>query len=85
MTFCYVSGSGEMLSLGFMHITPSANSSHTAQEYAKSAGYSPNDIITDQSEDLESHDNILVNPVVHCEATNPGVPVYKCVVLKNFR
>ena len=73
-----LSGIGEMVSLGCIYISPSANTLYTVLEYVKCAGY------TSEMEAGLSSD-VIESPVVQFDDTNPGVCVYKTAVIENFR
>ena len=77
-------GTGDMLSVGCVHVTPSAASLYTAMEYAKSSGHTPNmDPLADPKE--EDMWNCVSKLVVDFESTNPGAEMNKVVVIRNYR
>ena len=74
-------GTGDMLSLCCVHVTQSADSILTANKYAESAGYYS--LIESPVEVSSVVDGSL--SVVEFDNTNPGIPVYKTVVIRNYR
>ena len=77
----YDTGAGDMLSLCCVHVTQSADSVLTANKYAESAGYYS--LIESPVEVSSVVDGSL--SVVEFDNTNPGIPVYKTVVVRNYR
>ncbi len=73
-------GTGDMLSLCCVHVTQSADYIVTANKYAESAGYYS--LIEPPSVEVSVDGSLSI--VRFCN-TNPGIPVYKTVVIRNYR
>ena len=70
-----------MVSVECVHVTTSANSVLTANEYAKTTGHSS----SFDSADCQKESESAFDCVIQFGHNNPGVAVYKTVVIKNYR
>ncbi len=73
-------GTGDMLSLCCVHVTQTADTIVTANKYAESAGYYS--LIEPPSVEVSVDGSLSI---VRFDNTNPGIPVYKTVVIRNYR